>query len=184
MKKQKKVDGFTLIELLVVIAIIGMLASMVSVSVQFVRMKARDARRINDLTQIRTALEMYYTDHGSYPPTPCGYDVNCYNVSTNATWDTLANHLRPYIGALPRDPLNPSTYCGGPWDVSASGAPCYTYSYGNVGNSTYKPQYDLTAKLEDPLNPHRAAIRNYRYYFNGLYPWTGYSGQMYEASLE
>ena len=56
-----------MIELLVVISIIGVLASVVLTSVNSARIKARDARRIADLNQIKTALEFYYDDNGYYP---------------------------------------------------------------------------------------------------------------------
>lgn len=45
---------------MVVIAIIGILASVVLVSLNSARSKARDARRISDLHQISLALENYY----------------------------------------------------------------------------------------------------------------------------
>ena len=62
-----KKDGFTLIELLVVIAIIGLLASIVMVSVNSARNKAKIAKAQAELKQFQTAVEMYYDTNGSYP---------------------------------------------------------------------------------------------------------------------
>lgn len=59
--------GFTLIELLVVISIIGFLASIVLVSLNSAREKARIARVQMDLKQYQTALELYYDDNGKFP---------------------------------------------------------------------------------------------------------------------
>ncbi|PIR85247.1 hypothetical protein COU15_01765 [Candidatus Kaiserbacteria bacterium CG10_big_fil_rev_8_21_14_0_10_45_20] len=73
MYKQKR--GFTLIELLVVIAIIGVLSSVVLASLSSARTKARDAKRLSDMQQMRTALELYHISFSMYPASgggPCG----------------------------------------------------------------------------------------------------------------
>ena len=61
-KSVRRNEGFTLIELLVVIAVIGLLASIVLVSLGPARKKARDARRQSDIRQISTAMEMCLDD--------------------------------------------------------------------------------------------------------------------------
>jgi len=62
-----KRQGFTLIELLVVIAIIGVLSTLAVVSLNNAREKSRDAKRVSDIKQVQTALELYFTDKDSYP---------------------------------------------------------------------------------------------------------------------
>ena len=89
--------GFTLIELLVVIAIIGLLASIILASLNTARAKGRDARRIGDINQLRTALELYASDHnGAYPPSP---NANTASLSTD-----LAVLAPQYIPVIPKDP--------------------------------------------------------------------------------
>ncbi len=62
---QKK--GFTLVELLVVIAIIGVLSTLAVVSLNNAREKSRDAKRVSDIKQVQTALELYFADNNGYP---------------------------------------------------------------------------------------------------------------------
>lgn len=62
-----KQKGFTLIELLVVIAIIGILSTLAVVSLNNARLKSRDAKRVSDIKQVQTALELYFADKDSYP---------------------------------------------------------------------------------------------------------------------
>ena len=60
--------AFTLIELLVVIVIIGVLATLAVVAISSARTKARDAKRVSDIKQMQTALELYLADQNEYPP--------------------------------------------------------------------------------------------------------------------
>jgi len=84
----KKIAGFTLIELLVVIAIIGVLAAIVLVSVTGATKKAKDARIIADLSQVRSQAALIYSDNGSYAST-CNA-AHLLNTSANPYATALA----------------------------------------------------------------------------------------------
>ena len=60
-------NGFTLLELLVVIAIIAILLGFVFPVFQGVQDRAKKVQAKNDLTQIVTAVNAYYTEYGKYP---------------------------------------------------------------------------------------------------------------------
>lgn len=66
MKKYSVRGGFTLIELLVVIAIIGILSSIVLVSLNSARSKGSDASVQGNLSGIRTQAEIVYSNLGNY----------------------------------------------------------------------------------------------------------------------
>jgi len=107
--------GFTLIELLVVVAIIGLLSSVVLASLNTARAKGRDAKRLSDMEQIRTALAMYYNDYnGKYPTTGGAWYGNCsffgsYGVSGPGGY--IPNLAPTYISVLPLDPKPTADTC-------------------------------------------------------------------------
>lgn len=111
---RKNSKGFTLIELLVVIAIIGILSSVVLASLNSARRKGRDARRVEDIGQLRLALELYYDANRSYP-----------------TALTAALLVTPgYIPVIPTDPVSGAVYAySGSPSGCAAGA-CTSYHLG------------------------------------------------------
>lgn len=146
-----KQKGFTLIELLVVISIIGLLASIVFAALRPARMKARDARRITDLQEMRKALELYYSDHNSYPN--CQWIWSPIHNSRNPDWNTtgcLITALRPYMATLPVDPTNSGS---NPWILGE-----YVYRYDSTADLQ---NYCLFAQLEDTSNPNRCEIKKW-----------------------
>lgn len=62
-----KLKGFTLVELLVVITIIGILAALVTVTVQPIQKRARDSKRRADITLMRSAADQFKADFKLYP---------------------------------------------------------------------------------------------------------------------
>lgn len=106
--------GFTLIELLVVVAIIGMLSSVVLAALGEARASARDSKRLSDLRQMQTALELYYQNNGAYPIQTSwhGTTPGCYNLGGNESPNDAIPGLAPtYIQEVPQDPRRVGNYC-------------------------------------------------------------------------
>ncbi len=97
--------GFTLIEILVVISIIGILSALALVSFSSARLRSRDARRLSDLRQISTALELYNNDQGIYPTANNinlgDIDHDCLNASGFRAFSGCDS---PYMQKVPTDP--------------------------------------------------------------------------------
>lgn len=64
--KKRGQKGFTLIELLVVIAIIGIISSVVLVSLNSARNKGKDGSIKGSMSEIRSAAEIDYDTNGNY----------------------------------------------------------------------------------------------------------------------
>ncbi len=136
--KNKK--GFTLIELLVVIAIIGLLSTLAVVALNNARIKSRDARRVSDVKQIQTALELYLNDVGSYPESTAGQGdcANSTQVDTEGLCLSSDNGIAAtcagttYMAQMPADPLSD--------DDGGSGVP---YCYTQDPDTSYSLTYEL-----------------------------------------
>jgi prepilin-type N-terminal cleavage/methylation domain-containing protein len=102
--------GFTLIELLVVIAIIGLLSTLAVVSLNNAREKSRDAKRVSDIRQIQTGLELYYADQNGYPVAAAAITLGAAGakvLSANHDFSVTPAPADPgtiYIGNVPANP--------------------------------------------------------------------------------
>lgn len=136
-----KVKSFTLIELLVVIAIIGLLSSIVLVSMNGVKERARDSRRKADIDALILSLELYYNDNEEYPPSGGASSPNgSWSNSNDSSWATLGNNLSEYLDNMPIDPTNSSSnWAGGGY---------YTYGYFSLSYGCGQQWYMLVYKLE------------------------------------
>lgn len=122
--------GFTLIELLVVIAIIGLLSTLAVVALGSARERARDSRRLSDLKQLQTALEMYNTNANAYP-TATNQDLGTGNYAClNSSGFAATGCASAYMARVPTGP-NASEY----------------YVYNSASGTTYT----ITATLEGTL---------------------------------
>ena len=123
--------GFTLVELLVVIAIIALLSTLSVVALNSARVKARDARRLSDIKQIRTALDMYFDSNMKYPdPLNSSSTLGTGNFAclTSAGWATSGCSGTIFMQKVPKDPGT------------------YSYDYTVDVNGT---SYTITYKLDN-----------------------------------
>jgi uncharacterized protein (TIGR02145 family)/prepilin-type N-terminal cleavage/methylation domain-containing protein len=140
MNKSKKIKsnkkGFTLIELLVVIAIIGILATIAVVALQQARQSARDSKRIADVKQIQTALELYYNYNSEYPD-----DIN----------SQIADASTTYMEIVPNAP----TPADGDCDSTSNQ---YVYAVTGTENSSYTLSFCLGSQTGDLALGSKCAI--------------------------
>ena len=99
-----KLRGFTLIELLVVIAIIGVLSSVVLVSLNSARMKAIDTRKKADLREIALGINQYFLATATVPPNISGSNWSV--ISTT----NLGALVPTYLPRIPTSPNNEPYY--------------------------------------------------------------------------
>lgn len=104
MNNIKRIKGFTLIELLVVISIIGILVGLQLFGMQSARESARNSSRKIDLATIRSGIEIYKADCGSYPVT-LGSSLLGSETSGNTCLTSTV-----YIAEVPTDPLPARLY--------------------------------------------------------------------------
>jgi prepilin-type N-terminal cleavage/methylation domain-containing protein len=157
MRKNNK--GFTLIELLVVIAIIGLLSTLAVVALNSARQKSRDSKRVADVKQIQTALELYFADStNGYPilnaalGTATAKSLCTPAAGTAAGFKTAcASGDTTYMGLVPAAPTPSDTPCN---DTNNA------YTYYSAGGNSYSITFCLGGKVGDLTNGPRTANAN------------------------
>jgi len=145
MKKKgrgKKKKGFTLIELLVVIAIIGLLATLAVVSMSSARAKARDAKRISDIRQMSTIIDV--EDAANPATSTTGNLTGCTGQRVLANTCTGPGDVSAFANFT--DPTTPGTACN-----AAPTATCgYAMARGDGGANANTANYQICFWLEQP----------------------------------
>ncbi len=98
----RKKSWFTLVEMLIVIVIIGLLAASLIPKLTGMQAKARDTVRRTDLSQLWTAIQVFYTDNWTFPW------VSTWWQST----DHIKEDMSQYLKSLPKDPQNTRIFDG------------------------------------------------------------------------
>ncbi len=131
--------AFTLIELLVVIAIIGLLATISVLALQNARAKSRDAKRVADIKQVSTALELFFNDNNRYPTAEEWNTGKIYSTTTGAT--------STYMQIIPNAPTPADGNCGDNQNaigyIPSSDGTSYSISFclgGNTGTLASGPK--------------------------------------------
>ncbi|MCL5666950.1 MAG: prepilin-type N-terminal cleavage/methylation domain-containing protein [Patescibacteria group bacterium] len=110
----QKQPGFTLLELLIVIAIIGILSSIVFLSINNARVRGRDAKRIGDMRQMVSSLEQYYIQNGFYPTGTASIASPGSLLSGSDALNGSQEPLTPgYIATIPVAPAPADGSCAG-----------------------------------------------------------------------
>jgi type II secretory pathway pseudopilin PulG len=104
--RTKGAFAFTLIELVVVTLIIATLAALILTAASGVLDRAKKTQAKNDLTQIVTAVNAFYTEYGKYPVTVTSTTTDAFfgtgtaplGCTSYGNNDALFNVLRSYAG--------------------------------------------------------------------------------------
>jgi prepilin-type N-terminal cleavage/methylation domain-containing protein len=87
--RSSRAGGFTLIELLIVIAIIAILIGLLFPAFKGVQDQAKRTQAKNDLTQIVTAVNAFYTEYGQYPLVTADTTYGPGGTANNALFNVL-----------------------------------------------------------------------------------------------
>lgn len=144
----KTTKGFTLVELLVAVGIIGVLASVSLVSVNSIRGKARDSKRIADIKEVQNALEAYYSNNGYYPAANIASDPGVGSANFDAMCNNAAGFVKDTLAANCTTPIYMARVNENPKPARTGYK--YTPTAGCNNVATLCDNYALYFELENP----------------------------------
>jgi prepilin-type N-terminal cleavage/methylation domain-containing protein len=173
--KSGYLTGFTLIELLVVVAIIGILATIVMVSLTGAQKKSRDAKRKSDISAIKVGMDSYFIDNHRYAICNSASGTECkFGKNADTSQQTTGTNSDPLLASdttllasyLPIFPTDPSIKRG------ADNLPAY-YAYADIplngaGGFSAGTYYSIGAAMEviegDLTEDHTITVSGKKYY--------------------
>jgi uncharacterized protein (TIGR02145 family)/prepilin-type N-terminal cleavage/methylation domain-containing protein len=132
--REAALRGFTLIELLVVIAIIGLLVTLSILALSNARVASRDSKRVADIKQMQSALELFYDANDRYP-------TNAQFQSGSISYISSSTGTTTYMGIIPVAPTPNDGAC-------SSGGNNYVYN-ASADGSSYTLNFCVSKKIND-----------------------------------
>jgi len=160
-----KVKAFTLVEMLIVVVIIGILASALIPRLTWAQARARDAARQWNLTQLATALNVYFSDNWSYP--------DGWLCVSDLRDDLIPN----YIKTIPTDPQRQRITYG----TKPGGCTSWDYAYAWLTrNGAARAGMVVIANTESPGKKSNWVLRNSDFINTVSFSWAADSSTMDE----
>jgi prepilin-type N-terminal cleavage/methylation domain-containing protein len=174
--KRLRAAAFTLIELLVVITIIAVLMGLAFPVFQSIQNQAKKTQAKNDLTQIVTAVNAFYTEYGKYPTNAANDSDATFGPSGGKTNDLLFNELRGVTAAFntrqivflsPPDAKDPTDPRAGIAGTGSTKAGQYFDPWGTA--YVVRIDWDYDNQVPNPYSANAGATPNLR---NGVIAWS------------
>lgn len=127
------IKGFTLVEMIVVVAIFTILTSIILAAMSGAKARARDARRKEDLNEIRKAVQLYESNNHEFPGI---------SGTPNCLSGCDSTQAQPWIPGLTSEYI-PVV----PFDASNSASSRYRYRVSADGT------FELDAPVENDYGP-------------------------------